>query len=151
MKECPDCSKKISKKFFGIRSLSKDGLQPACILCMRERRKAAYKNHAESTKKRVNKNWHIRREDPAYANMDNAWRSMGYYSAWGERRYPIRPWARMKDTLPFYQRVQELGPQYCVDHIIPLGGKLVCGLNVPENLQVITHIENRRKGYSYQC
>lgn len=38
------------------------------------------------------------------------------------------------------------GVLWVVDHIIPLQGQGICGLHVPSNLRVITHIENSRKG-----
>lgn len=36
-----------------------------------------------------------------------------------------------------------------VTHIVPLNGKLVSGLHVPQNIQVLTTSANRRKGNSY--
>lgn len=41
------------------------------------------------------------------------------------------------------------GFKWEVDHIIPLAGKLVCGLHVAANIQVIPMTENRRKSNQY--
>lgn len=42
-------------------------------------------------------------------------------------------------------RTKMLGMSFEVDHIIPLQGKRVSGLHVPENIQVILATENRKK------
>jgi hypothetical protein len=46
-------------------------------------------------------------------------------------------------------RTKIFGFSWHVDHIIPLQGKLVSGLHVPTNLQVIPASTNQRKNNSY--
>jgi hypothetical protein len=46
-------------------------------------------------------------------------------------------------------RTKESGQDWHVDHIIPLRGKLVSGLHVPENLRVIPATDNLKKSNSY--
>ena len=43
------------------------------------------------------------------------------------------------------ERTEQYGVEFEVDHIIPLNGKYVSGLHVPDNLQVITRYDNNRK------
>jgi hypothetical protein len=36
--------------------------------------------------------------------------------------------------------------QHVVDHIVPITHKLVCGLNIPQNMRIITQGENAKRG-----
>jgi len=44
---------------------------------------------------------------------------------------------------------KETNIRYVVDHVIPLQSEYVCGLHVPENLQVIPHSVNVAKGSKF--
>jgi hypothetical protein len=52
-------------------------------------------------------------------------------------------WADTEEIERIYLVAQKLGMQ--VDHIIPLKGPNVCGLHIPENLQLLPASENFRK------
>jgi hypothetical protein len=58
-------------------------------------------------------------------------------------------WANMNAIKEFYaaaQRMTEaMGEPYHVDHVIPLQGRLVSGLHVHNNLQIIHGSENSKK------
>jgi len=56
-------------------------------------------------------------------------------------------WANLDDIKNVYQEAKYFG--YHVDHIIPLQGKLVCGLHVWDNLQLLSERDNKSKGNSY--
>lgn len=55
-------------------------------------------------------------------------------------------WADFEEIGRVYEEASRLGMQ--VDHIVPLQGRLVCGLHVHNNLQLLSSDDNKRKGNS---
>jgi hypothetical protein len=62
-------------------------------------------------------------------------------------------WADLEEMARIYKLSESLSKntniKHNVDHIIPLKHKLVCGLNIPSNMRVITQKENFQKGNKF--
>lgn len=56
-------------------------------------------------------------------------------------------WADLEAMRLIYERASAEGME--VDHEIPLQGKLVCGLHVPNNLRILPRSENRKKSAKF--
>lgn len=86
------------------------------------------------------------------ANRDKLAKNASFYRASKIKATP--PWADHHKIQLVYTEAQnksaETGVLHAVDHIVPLNGKLVCGLHVDYNLQVITHIDNCSKSNKHQ-
>jgi hypothetical protein len=59
-------------------------------------------------------------------------------------------WAELSDIRELYVFAGKMDGDFHVDHIIPLQGKLVSGLHVYDNLQILPALDNCSKGNSYQ-
>lgn len=63
------------------------------------------------------------------------------------------PWVNHKEMLQLHklklQMTQMTGIEHVLDHVIPLKHPMVCGLNVPWNLQVLTRAQNAAKSNNW--
>ena len=113
---------------------------------------------------RLAKQKEAREKNPEYHRQKtNEWRknNMGYILAANALRHANKlqrtpKWLSKEDKAKvkaIYDAARNLtvttGQQYHVDHIIPLQGKLVSGLHVPNNLQILHWKENLSKRHKY--
>lgn len=131
----------------------------ACVLCRKyqkafwySRNKALSKMRGDRWKKVINPKRH--REWKRYYYEENKDRFISDTKAARMRRRRAMPlWVNVKEIRKIYyfraKISRETGILHHVDHIVPLGGKDVCGLHVPWNLQVISAIENQKKFNSF--
>lgn len=89
--------------------------------------------------------------DWARANPGKRNRIIAARRAWVKRATPA--WLTKEDHMriaAIYLEAASYGPGVMhVDHRIPLRGRLICGLHVPDNLQIIPALDNVRKGNFY--
>jgi hypothetical protein len=95
--------------------------------------------------------WKARAQKYLKNNKDKANARTVAYQLAKANRVPL--WADKNKIKELYKKAVlksiETGIQWHVDHIVPLRGKLVSGLHVPENLRVIPGIENVKKANRY--
>jgi hypothetical protein len=126
-----------------------------CVRCAKDKASAwkhENKSKAREISRKATGKWKTKKPsyvNPAYAKRDKAksCESASRQRAKNDNRYPL--WADKKAIKVFYEirrRVTECtGVQWEVDHILPLNGRLVSGLHVHQNLQVIPRTVNRKK------
>ena len=102
-----------------------------------------YQKALDNNKHRVKK---FARKNPAKI----AAKTMKYHA---EKLKRTPPWLtkehfKQMENVYLHAKIAEdfIGEKHDVDHIEPLRGKDICGLHVPWNLQVITALENKKKG-----
>ena len=150
MKTCLICQASLPLSSFAPSKSGREGLHPWCRECVKEYNRARY-----ATGKRPSR--YVRKsaafiadyvppdktvterknQSPGFRTAEQAWFRLAK-----KRRIP--PWVKFEEILPFYEAAALAG-HFVVDHIVPLHGKLVTGLHVPWNLQLLTPHENAVK------
>jgi hypothetical protein len=143
-KKCFKCGEVKHVFNFSKHSTGKYGVATTCKPCKSVYRKEYYiKNKDKETIKSAewsSNNLHKKREYRAKRRATIL------------KATPI--WSNSQAIKRIYSEADFLskatGIKYEVDHIIPLQGGNVCGLHVPNNLQVIKMADNRKKSARYE-
>ena len=173
-KKCDKCKEVKELTDFWKRKRTKDGRQSACIICQKVYNKEYSKVNSEKLRLRSAK-WHKNNPEKAAAKSRlwvelNPEKAAAYNKAWGRanpdkirlknaRRYIAKKqrtpaWSDLEAIEAIYAKARHLtkvtGVPHEVDHYYPLQGKLVSGLHVETNIQVVTRHANSVKGNSLQ-
>lgn len=123
LKFCNSCKEVLLKENFYKNKTNPDGLMDYCILCSQQYRVESYA------------------KNPSKEMLSNKLRELTI------KELQTPKWSNALVIAEIYKNRPE---GYHVDHIIPLNGKLVSGLHVPENLQYLTAKENLQKSNKYE-
>lgn len=163
MKTCNYCRAEKPKTSFYKKPAAKDGLFWWCRDCHKEKMKSKYHELAASPEYREAEKMRVgvflqnnpdKRKEYSKRYLEN---NRAKINAKLKKRYAAKrnrtpAWLSEEDTWLIEQayvlaqlRSKVFGFQWHVDHVVPLQGKLVSGLHVPHNLQVIPAWDNRSK------
>lgn len=133
-KRCSVCELEVCYSEFYKNPSTNDGYATTCKTCAAAIRRS--KNVAPALRTRPTV------KSKAYESFRTVWNNCKKI-----RRVP--GWADQEAIHAIYVERAERGSGFDVDHVIPLRGSDVCGLHVHYNLQIISHIENLKKGRTH--
>jgi hypothetical protein len=143
-KLCPECGEVLPTSVFSHSNSTKDGLQSTCKGCDATSREANKEYFKEYSKKYYAANKEYFKE--YYESNKHLY--IAYSAKRRASKLKATPkWANLVAIKEIYQTCPE---GYHVDHIIPLQGKLVCGLHCEFNLQHLLASENLIKGNRFE-
>lgn len=157
MKTCTKCHNTKELDAFYKRKRTPDGREAWCKVCRLEHNRKWIANNKGQHKQSCdrwynhNKEQHLQNSREWYAS--NKHRKLATTNAREQRcKDATPPWVKTTDIQAVYLKAQQMsehtGTPHEVDHIVPVTHDLICGLNIPANLQVLTREENRRKANS---
>lgn len=158
MKVCSLCKESKEVSFFYRMETTKDKLHPYCKICIKEKNAKYYKKNTSSCSLNTmlwKKNNRERTRELNSKSRKNNLASLANKEARrrATKKKATPSWANEFFIQEIYHlsnlRTRTTGVSWEVDHIVPLNSKLVCGLHVENNLQVIPESYNRRKSNIY--
>lgn len=163
MKKCTTCLTAQSFEAFHKDASRKDGYRNRCKSCVAEYMREHYVDNKDAIIEKANK-W-VSENRERHNTKCNLWakNNSGKVNARTARRYAAKTqatpkWLTTDDRWMISQtyelaalRTKLFGVVWEVDHIVPLRGKMVSGLHVPCNLQVVPAHLNRRKSNKFEA
>lgn len=126
--------------------------RPHAITCASKSCQQKYKNEWARNNPKSKTDWIKRNpEKRALSSSNYMKRNRGYYNNYSALRARHKRQAQPKWLSEFdvfyMEELYDMASRRAleVDHIVPIKSKLVCGLHVPWNLQLLTRNENARK------
>lgn len=158
MKKCIHCNTLKDRSCFYKEPRNKDGIASCCKTCHKKKRRQNYldnkdrdRSQAEAWRKANPETHRKAYKKYYYNNIEKEHVRSNYKRA--KRIQRTVKWANKSKITEFYKEAQRLtketGVLHNVDHILPLQGRLVSGLHVETNLQVIPASENLSKSNKY--